>query len=153
MPRLRAFGSSVREPARAGAFSLVEIALALGLVTFVIISLLGLLASGLRSGKDSHEDTTLAAIARTALTDLRTNSFSSLQGLRTERFFGYDGEPLGSGSDRAFYKCRIENLPHKLDWPAPGVASNAVRLSLIVTWPQGATNANEQAFETMISRY
>lgn len=156
MPRPRAFESSGRERTPAGgAFSLVEVALALGLVTFVVISLLGLLATGLRSGKDSHEDTTLAAIARTALTDVRTNSYGNLQGLRLERSFGYDGEPVDNASDRAFYKCRIENLPHKLDpaWPAPGVAAHAVRLSLTLSWPASATNPTEQVFETMISRY
>jgi uncharacterized protein (TIGR02598 family) len=52
-----------QQAARSQAFTLVEVTLALGLVSFVLLSLLGLFVVGLTSSRDSSLETALSKIA------------------------------------------------------------------------------------------
>ena len=122
-------GPEERAPA---AFGLVEIAISLGIIAFVMISLLGLMVVGLDAGKLSHEDTVIAAMAKTVLTDVRTNSYASLAGMRETRYFEFDGMPV-SGTVPAHYVCSIENAPHAIDpsVAVPGVTGHSIRLRIV----------------------
>jgi type II secretory pathway pseudopilin PulG len=50
-----------------GGFSLVEVVIALGIITFTLVALIGLLAGGLQSGRESVEDVQAAHITSTIL--------------------------------------------------------------------------------------
>jgi uncharacterized protein (TIGR02598 family) len=56
---------------RRAAFSLVEVVLALGVVSFAIVSLVGLLALGLTTGQQSAEDVRTANLASAILAQRR----------------------------------------------------------------------------------
>lgn len=69
--------SSLPVRSRQQAFTLVEIALALGIFAFAIIAIMGLFPIGLRSANDSRVETIVTQIARTVLSDLRTGDFNA----------------------------------------------------------------------------
>jgi uncharacterized protein (TIGR02598 family) len=65
------------------AFSLVEVAIALGIVSFVLLAISGLVGVGLDASKSAQVDTLQAAAARTLLSSAATNEFGSLSPLTT----------------------------------------------------------------------
>jgi uncharacterized protein (TIGR02598 family) len=137
---------------RPAGFSLVEVALALGIVSFVLLSLLGLMTVSLDAGRRSYEDTTVASLAQVVANELRTNSYSSLPNTNFERYFSYDGEPSDAGA--AHYRCTIQAETHtSAELPsAVRDASQGVRLRLSFFWPPDNPRTNE-IFETTIARY
>lgn len=58
------------------AFTLVEVAIALGIFGFAIIALVGLLSVGLQTEKDAHRDTVMGNMVSYVLTDLRGTKYS-----------------------------------------------------------------------------
>jgi uncharacterized protein (TIGR02598 family) len=60
-----------------GAFSLVEVTLALGLLTFALVALLALLPNGLTSSLDASRQSAADAVAAHVLADLRAASAQS----------------------------------------------------------------------------
>ncbi len=58
-------------PRRRRGFSLVEVCLALGIVTFALVALVGLLATGLRTNQESAEDVQAANLAAAAIAQRR----------------------------------------------------------------------------------
>lgn len=140
-------------PKKSG-FSLVEVAIALGIASFVLISLLGLMSTGLDAGKQSTEDVMLATLAKTVLSDLKsTNNYHALNNFSTNRYFAYSGTEVSQGSKDAYFGCKITAGAHtNSPFPALTNASNAVRVTVNFSWPVGVTN-NEQIFETTVARF
>ena len=66
-------------------FSLVEVVIALGLFAFVLVVMLALLPTGIKSNKASIEDTTAAGILTMLEADLR-NTHPSLNGGKSQIF-------------------------------------------------------------------
>lgn len=60
------------------AFSLVEVTLALGIVTFAMLSVVGVLPTALASGKQSLDQNRAAAIASTLFASFRSQPFSKV---------------------------------------------------------------------------
>lgn len=58
-------------------FSLVEIVIALGIVSFALVAIFGLLPTGYKSAIESRRDTRSAFIAEHIIGDLRSSSFSN----------------------------------------------------------------------------
>jgi uncharacterized protein (TIGR02598 family) len=72
-------------------FSLVEVSVALGIVSFAVIAILGLIPSGLNTLKDSNGETVRAQIVRSIAASALTANFSSLNASVN---FDNDGQPL-----------------------------------------------------------
>jgi len=91
---------------RAGprAFSLIEIALALAVISFAVVGLIGLLALALDSSRASGDDTYVASMARQVVAELRAGTFDGIAG------------KLGTDGSEIFY---FDNEAHKLA-AAPG---------------------------------
>lgn len=68
----------MKSPATRRGFSLPEVVIALGIVAFCVIAILGLLAAGLKSGKSSLDDTVIAAAARQEMSSLRRAYFPGI---------------------------------------------------------------------------
>ena len=60
------------------AFSLVEVTLALGIVTFGLVGVVGVLPTALATGRQSFDQNRAAAIANTLFTSFRSQSFNSV---------------------------------------------------------------------------
>lgn len=85
---------------RKSGFSLVEVTLALGLVAFALIALLGLIPIGLNSGRDSIDATHAAAIAQDVFSRIKANTNSANYAaypLGTSSFFFYTAEGARTG--------------------------------------------------------
>jgi type II secretory pathway pseudopilin PulG len=64
MPRHHSFRSE-------NAFSLIEVVMALGIISFALVAILGLMPVGVQSAMDSQRETQVALIARSIFTDLQ----------------------------------------------------------------------------------
>lgn len=97
------------------AFSLVEVVMALGVISFALVGMLGLLSVGFTAAKKSTKATTLAAISSQVAAVIRNNTnFTSAQltllsGNPTNIYFDYSGRMQSSkdqGSD-SYYLCEV----------------------------------------------
>ena len=86
------------------AFSLTEIVIALGILSFALVAIIGLLNVGLRSSNDAHVDTIKAATVRSILSSVRTNQQASYSG--ETRWYKFDGSTNGGATD-AYFECVI----------------------------------------------
>ncbi len=73
------------------AFSLVEVVIAIGIVSFAVVAILGLIPTGLNTLKDSTGETVRAQIVRSIAASALTANFSSLN---ASVCFDNDGQPL-----------------------------------------------------------
>jgi uncharacterized protein (TIGR02598 family) len=142
----------------AGGFSLVEVTVAVGICAFVILALVGLMATGLTSAREASRDTATAAMADTVLNNLRTNSYAALlAGPPGPYWFTQDGILLGSASTDAIYRCDLSIAPANAtlipESLRPANLSDLglrVRMSFIRPIE---TNQPPEVFETVISKY
>lgn len=139
------------EKARSG-FTLTEVAIALGIVAFVLIPLLGLMSVGMGAGRHSIEDTVIAGLTKMVLTDLKTNSYSNLPTYSSTRIFDYSGKPTATNG---YFSCSVSGAAHAATHPLQDLTSvaNAVRVTLTFTWPIGAAKPNEETIETTVASY
>ena len=133
-------------------FGLTEVAISMGIIAFVLVSLLGLMSVGMRAGRESREDTIVAALSKDVFSGLKTNTFSSLTSARL--YFDYDGHPVGPGSN-AYFACDLAATNHNLPFPGLADASRAKRVRMGFSWPASAPAAarTTQVFETTLANY
>lgn len=92
-------------------FSLVEVALAMGLVAYVLVALLGLFAVGMNSSRASVVDTAVARIARSVVVNYDASAMTNNQ-VVYERAYSYDGELLTSANDpNKHFSVTITGVP------------------------------------------
>lgn len=132
---------------RSGAFSLVEVTLALGIITFCLVTLFGLLPIGLRSNQAAAEQTAANGILSAVMADLR--STPALSGTSTQfsisiptdpttkpspatLYFTSDGQ--SSSVAQARYRMTVSFLPNGTA-PANGTSRAATLAELEVSWP------------------
>ena len=84
-----------------GGFSLIEVVLALGVVTFAFVALFGMLPVGLNAFNNSIDATMEAQIAQSVMSQLRQAKFSQLGILYNDTQAGLYSSPAGAPS---FYK-------------------------------------------------
>ncbi|MEZ0388274.1 MAG: hypothetical protein ACAI34_14470 [Verrucomicrobium sp.] len=144
-----------------GAFSLVEVTLALGVVSVALLSIVGLLGSAMDTSRVAGKDTALAAMGSQVLGELRSVPFDALgqadprtaaqnaaqlpeiiagADLAESRyFFTNEGVPLASSGADAQYECVVRKF---LDADSASASSdlthqtiNRLRVILHFTWP------------------
>ena len=145
---------SARDSERA--FSLVEVVIAIGLVSFALLALVGLLMTGLRSSRESGEDTSLAFCTETAQELLRAEGFAhastnAAYAAATPAFYfdsagilqtDTNGIPLAAANSESQYGCTVTRR-------APAVAPVQATTNLLIcqlqfVWPLAAPAANRQ---------
>ncbi len=130
------------------AFSLVEVAISLGVISFVLLALLGLLSVGLDAGKSSREDTVITGLCLATLADLKATPYADLAS-NTITYFTYDGGRT-SNSDGAYYQCTAEVSDPR------GLQTNShfsKRVKIEIAWPVAAPNRQTNLFETHLAAY
>jgi uncharacterized protein (TIGR02598 family) len=129
-------------------FSLVEVVLAMGVTSFALVAILGLLAAGMRINRESDTDTLLAGMALSTMNHLRatyTNWPTSTNA--TNIFFdsaGATGTNSFGTADTKFYQCSVEIKQS----PAPTAAS-LFHVRMTFTWPYPSTNNNRTLHATL----
>ena len=144
----------LKRPSRE-AMSLIEVVIAIGIVSFAIIPLIGLLGMGLTSSTTANEDLAQSAIISYMQSDLRSRSattnawtpssnaaFSILTNTSSARTNYFDaqgswvtnGTPTGTNLTRTLYVATITNAIN---------STNFIDYSILIRWPHpsyGKTN-------------
>lgn len=91
------------------AFSLVEVLLALGIVSFVLVGLLALVANGLAGMRDARDDTSTAMIAKKLISEMQQNSLDNLVSSRFDsRYFDAEGQEVPSTDSLKVYEAQCQ---------------------------------------------
>ena len=126
-------------------FSLVEVTLALGVASFCLIALFGLLPIGLNSNEASTQQTIAATLASSVAADLRANPTSAksphFQFDRTSStiqgaFIGLDGgTPAPAPGTTAQYRVTVWLTPPTAPAGTTVTPRSATVARLLITWP------------------
>jgi uncharacterized protein (TIGR02598 family) len=143
------------------AFSLVEIALALGVAAISMVAIFGLLATGSQVNHTATEQTASTDILTAVANDLRATPGTTATSL------GYGitvpANPVGSATSTTLYfdsvgessKARVSASRYRLVVTFLPTATGrfATRVNLRVTWPAAAdpTNPNTQSAEMFVA--
>lgn len=122
------------------AFSLVEIVIAMGVVSFSLLTLFALLPIGLKENQASASQTAATSVLTKLIADLRaapkTNAssgrFGITYGASTTLYFDAEGSSGTTLTSTSRYRCTV-------DFPAsPPGSKSATFVDVKVTWPAAA---------------
>jgi len=97
-----------------GAFSLIEVTVALAIFSFAILAIIGLLSQALNVSADTRQDSAMATLIRTLDAEIRSASLSSsatsVNDLVTgSRYFDIVGKQVAATDSNAFYEVSFAN--------------------------------------------
>ena len=135
-------------------FSLAEVVLAIGLVSFVLLALVGLLSTGLQASKESAEDTALALCAETVQALVQAEGYRAVLANplyapdHADLTFFFDpsgvlqtdetGAAIRSANAESRYGCTVTRSPTASGQP------HLLMLSLQFAWPLTAPATGRQ---------
>ncbi len=144
---------------KVAAFSLVEVVIALGICTFVLIAILGLFATGLQSTRESEEQIHAANLA-SMLVSLRasspTNTITSLPnlaipvsamtnaygpaygGTTSTKYVGIDGQTTNTAANAAYLMTCYAGTNAV-------TGSSMIQVYLMLSWPPQLSPTNAAA--------
>jgi len=128
-------------------FSLVEVMLAIGIVTFSILACVGLNVASLGALRDASAQDVAGRIFRSLMNEALAVPFENLASLEGVRSYGDDGELSTDGSDRfAVFLTRVEMVdPMLQDTEASRLLGSARNLRVTVY------RAGRESPDTMVS--
>lgn len=129
------------------AFSLLEVAIALGVVSFALVAVLGILPIGMGAASDVVQFTAASQIAGAIDCDLRNSSLTNTNsafyriplGQGTNDFY-FDSLGNTSTAATAKFRARVTINP-----PVGAVSGSYV--SILLAWPAGAAITNSSHLE------
>ncbi|CAN5761625.1 hypothetical protein BH09VER1_BH09VER1_13300 [soil metagenome] len=140
--RRRINGVPLKRGSSIGAFSLVEVTLAIGIVSFGLLSVTGLLPVALKTVKDSSAQVSIANIALQVRAEIVQTPFSS--NLDGAAFF-YDQEGTKTNVDKSYYGATLAvSTPSLPGVDSTSYASNAKSVTVTVRYPQGVPAAAQR---------
>jgi uncharacterized protein (TIGR02598 family) len=154
----------LRSPRNTAGFSLVEIAMALGLAAFGMVSLMGVLNLAIQSDDSASLDTRFASMSRHVISEMRSVPFDSLWSespsantsaapnmnmpVDSKFYFDAEGSPLSesearSGTD-ALYVCTVRKVPDDYTKNDDETMYNQLRAEMIFRWPARAAESAQK---------
>lgn len=103
-------------------FSLVEVVLSLGIISFALVALLGITAVGTNAGLASKWDTEGGQLFEQIMGQLRTKPYTSAQEADPSRPKQFPLPPLGAAAAEEFYLDHLDNVVES------GLATRKVRV-------------------------
>ena len=155
-------------PKKSRGFSLVEVAISLGIVAFALTGIVGLLSATLKTTKSSMDDLLVSAMTSDLVNTLRKQDFTNIPLNPTNVYFDISGKRI-NGVDTttgilsnvatetavaqgAVYVC-VPTVTSDTTMEANG-AANLWRINLKFLWPAGSTVTNVQkTIHADIARY
>ena len=143
------------------AFSLVEVVLALAIISFALLAMFGLISISLKADRDSSSDTVLAEMHRQVMGELRTGTFGNLPSLKYY-YFDVDGSPCTPASSdvpanppSAQYQCRADIAADQRVTDANySVTANLKNVTLTFMWPVvSGSGPHSEVFHCDIANY
>lgn len=127
-------------------FSLIEVTIALGVVSFALIALFGLLPTGLTTFRSSIDRSVASQIAQNIISQARQTEFSSLSTLATPagspKKFTEDGDET-TDATKTIYVAKVE-VETQVTLPAATVVPNTSMAKIrvrVVNSPSGSEAA------------
>ncbi len=126
-------------PHRQRAFSLVEVTLALGLVSFILVALLALFGVGMQASRESANDTMLSQITAQTLALVQSKNLPPIDGAAQPYFFTVQGERqlINAANAETFYTA---NVRAESTTAAGDASTYLILLKIDITWPSGKTS-------------
>jgi uncharacterized protein (TIGR02598 family) len=131
-------------------FSLIEVTIAMGVVSFALIALFGLLPTGLTTFRSSIDRSVASQIAQNIISQARQTDFSSLSTLATPagspKLFTEDGDET-TDATKTIYVAKVEvetqvTLPAATAVPNTGMARIRVRVANSPSGSEAAITSN-----------
>lgn len=130
-----------------GAFSLVEVTLALGVAAFCLLAVFGLVPVGVQTNRNATSQTAAANIMAAVVADLRATpkanttsaQFGITFGTNTTLYFDGSGQFATSAGANSRYQL---NVTWNVANPTAACSAALPCADLKVTWPAAATPAN-----------
>jgi len=126
---------------RQNGFNLIEVTIALAVVSIGIIGVLSLLPHGLDAARNSADRTIAASVAQDLITDLRNLPFNNLINLTPSEFpYYYDQSGLYLTNQSKNYASVATNACFAVtvqcnNWTGPGGNGDLQAVSVTVDWP------------------
>jgi uncharacterized protein (TIGR02598 family) len=140
-----------RESVSCRAFSLIEVVFALAVFFFSMVTIVGLMATGLHSASDSSHTEALANIQRLTRANIAATTYSNVTNATS--YFTAAGYPTvqspSNPVDSPFYTLSyVTNLPTGL---VSNVKATSTIVAATVTYPYGV-NASTNSFSLFIAQ-
>lgn len=138
---------------RESAFSLTEVVIAIGIISFVLMAIIGLFFMGLQTARESAEDTNLALMTQQINAWSRTQTFTNLTASNRTFFFDAmgewnrnpNGDPAATPPPNSHYACTVSAS-------ATSVSTNFTYLQYRFEWPLAAPISKRQQRVVIASR-
>ena len=148
-----------RWPHGTGSFTLVEVVISIAVTSFILISILGLMAYATRVVQHSDNNARLSMVLGQTLSTLGSESYAISQSqASTNAFFYFTSEGLPTNSTGAYYQCNVTNATS-----AKFVLTDATRdknqlmeqVQIMIRWPYTGSGkfANTNLIVTSINFY
>lgn len=130
------------------AFSLVEVVIAIGIISFALIAIIGLMASSQISDREATDDTLLPAMVAGVLDELRRQSRKSFPPSPATFYFNLagtlqtdgNGNPISSPNADSLYRCNVT-----ISDGVAGASDKMKILRMSFFWPAFKTSATPNA--------
>lgn len=153
------------------AFSLVEVVLALGVISFAIVAILGVFPIGLTTGHSAQDETRAPQIAQMILSSIASQASTQFNNVQiplpgnqtvsvdltssasptTPSLYADNNGQLANAASNATYAVTIitDNAPAGFD------TGYANKVTVVVAWPANAAPANQtkRDYTRIISKY
>lgn len=128
------------------AFSLVEVVLAMGIVSFSVLATVGLLSVATDTNRRSRDETFAAQLAANEFERMRSLSAANFPtSTYNTRYFDSNLKEVGSGDITAVYEFGVTISP------APSPAPADLIFNAEVRYPAKAPNQNKVLFTTLMN--
>ena len=110
-----------------GGFSLVEVVIAIGILSFALVPLVGLLPTGLSTFRNSIDRSVSTQIAQRIINESRQAGFTNLSALQGYRYFTDEGDATTETSQNRIYVAKTDIITRVA---VPGTGTTFLNASL-----------------------
>jgi type II secretory pathway pseudopilin PulG len=146
-----------RWPHGTGSFTLVEVVISIAVTSFILISILGLMAYASRVVQQSDNNARLSMVLSQTLSILGTESYMTGKtqvGTNIAYYYTWEGVPTNSSG--AYYQCNVTNAtPTGFSLNDTDKFPFMEPVQIIIRWPYNGTGhfANTNTIVTSINSY
>jgi uncharacterized protein (TIGR02598 family) len=128
--------------------TLVEVVIALGILVFAIVPVIGLLSISMKIGRESQSETAISLASRQVLGQLRMQTnFALVAPATTTNYFTWDGTLQSAQGSETVFLC---NVVTEIRASNPHFAN----VTMTFRWPAQSTNpANVQIIQASLADY
>jgi len=138
-------------PTRASAFSLVEVVLAMGIISFGLLAVIGLMPVGLNTMRDAMDDTAEALIANRVTGEVMLTPFSEMDTVFNGRIYFFDEEGQAQSGETNFTRYRVTTRIVTPDFPgannAPVILTDHLKVVSVEVATQNAPGSIINRFD------